>query len=63
MLLQIIHTVRMKGSTEAALIALSIFLLSTFFTFGVFFFLPNLCHLVILFGIIAIPLGKIIFSR
>jgi hypothetical protein len=35
MLMQIIHAVLMKGWTEAALIALDIFL-STFFTFSIF---------------------------
>jgi hypothetical protein len=43
MLLQTIHVLLMKGWTEAALIELSIFFLSTVFAFGVFF-LPNLCH-------------------
>jgi hypothetical protein len=37
LLLQIIYAVLMKGRTEAALIALSIFFLLIFFTFDVFF--------------------------
>jgi hypothetical protein len=38
LLLQIIHTVLMKKCAEAALIALSIFFLSTFFTCSAFSF-------------------------
>jgi hypothetical protein len=37
-LLQIVHVLLVKGWNEAALIALSIFFLSPFFTFGIFSF-------------------------